>query len=292
MHRATDTVVRMLAGVTLCLLLASICYAAKPDKDGNSSATSGTSAEIYWIELDYPGRTLTIYGVHLITGDAGSPTMPGVWIAGRQVAIDETPSVASTDFSTGEGSLVISFDELTSGLSELLESTPQGNAIRGRTNLAVKATSSGDTVISAVYLSLDVIETASPPPTTGTCPCTTYYDSYYDELYALIWPTCTAPASSNPPLTGTVAVVQYIDAQFLHELEFQTISIGSDSSSSSRSSLAGTCHVRTGDYWPMSEANGVFAESPMPVSDEDHMACVAEIIAREAICRGGNWMDP
>lgn len=293
MNKRSSDLSTWILGAICLLLSASLSYAAKPDKTGGSSATtSAQTPEIFWSSLDYVNRTLTIYGKHLIAGDVTSPEIPEVRIGGELVAIDDEASVGATDFATGEGPLIFSFDEILSALSDLIVVTPQGNELPGKLNFAIKIVATGGTVSSSSYFVQAIVETTTTPPTTGTCPCTAQYDEHYDELYALVWPTCTAPGSSNPPITGTIAVERYIDASYINELVIKTISIGSDSSTSPRSTLAGTCHVRTGDYWPLSETNGVFLETPIPVSDEDHMACVADIIAREAICRGGNWLDP
>jgi hypothetical protein len=37
---------------------------------------------------------------------------------------------------------------------------------------------------------------------------------------------------------------------------------------------------------------GAYLAGPVSISDDDHDNCVADIIAREPICRGGNWLDP
>lgn len=283
MSKSTTAVRKWIAGLLCVLMLASVLHAAK------SLAASTPPPEIYWSSLDYANRTLTIHGRYLIGGNAGSPQVPEVRIGGEVVAIDDAASIATTDFATGEGSLIVGFDDITTALSDLLVSSE----LPAQLNFAVKITAAGGTVSSSTYFAQAITaNTTTPPPTTGSCPCTPLYDQYYNQLYALLWPTCTAPESSNPPLTGTVPVENYIDAQYIDELSVVTISIGSDSSTSTRTSLAGTCSVRTGDYWPLTEATGVFVAPPIPVSDEDHMACVADIIAREAICRGGNWLDP
>jgi hypothetical protein len=293
MNRGAYRLSHWIIGLFYILLSVSISHAAKPDRSSASASTD--PAEIYWLDLDYANRTLSINGINLITGSLSNPEFPEVSIGGVPVVIDEAASAGATDFNSNEGPLIITFDNVLGALIDIVEATSEGSELPGKINFAVKIVASSNTLRSSIYIYQAIRESTAPPPpppSTGTCPCSADYDKYYDELYALLWPTCTAPGSSNPPLTGTIAVERYIDAQFINELEFKTISIGSDSSTSPRSSLAGTCHVRKGDYWPLSEQNGMFVEPPIPVSDEDHMACVASIIAREAICRGGNWMDP
>lgn len=293
MSKDSSDIRKWIAGSFCLLIFASVSHAAQPDMNGPSATASTSAPEIYWSALDYANRTLTIHGRYLIGGDTSTPELPEVRIGGEPVVIDDAASVAATDFVTGEGSLVLTFDDILTALNDLVITTPQGSELPGMLNFAVKITATGGTVHSSSYFPQAISgSTGPPPPTTGTCPCTPQYDQYYNELYALLWPTCTAPESSNPPITGTVPVEQYIDASYIDELAVEVISIGSDSSTSPRSTLAGTCHVRTGDYWPLTEETGVFLEPPIPVSDEDHMACVSDIVAREAICRGGNWLDP
>ena len=96
--------------------------------------------------------------------------------------------------------------------------------------------------------------------------------------------------TNQPDHPGTLIVPteQYIEASYIDELRVRYVTISSDSSLSARNSgsnnFANTCSARTD--------NDAFLAGPLPVSDEDHAACVADIIAREPICRGGNWLDP
>ena len=260
----------------------------------NASSAVAASPEIFWSEMDYTNRVLIVKGVALIGGTSGNPALPVVSVGGRVVGIDETASVSATNFSTGEGSLIIPFNAIVSALPEVVETTPSGNQIPGDNNFAIAVTTADSVVVRAsLYFSEAVQETLPPPPpppSSGTCPCSAAYANYYQEVMALIWPTCTAPQSSNMPATGSVPVDQYIEASYIDESYIYTRAIGSDSSSSPRTSLRNTCHVRTGDYWPIEQSAAVDVQ--FAVSDADHQACVAEVIALEAICRGGGWLDP
>jgi len=260
----------------------------------NASSAAAASPEIYWSEMDYTNRVLIVRGVDLIGGTPGSPDLPVVSVGGRVVGIDGAASVGATNFSTGEGSLIIPFNAIVSASPEVVETTPSGNQIPGDSNFAIAVTTVDSVVVRAsLYFPEAVQETLPPPPpppSSGTCPCSADYANYYQEVMALIWPTCTAPQSSNMPSTGSVPVEQYIEASFIDEYYVHTRAIRSDSSSSSRTSLRNTCQVRRGDYWPIEESAVVDVQ--YPVSDADHQACVAEIIALEAICRGGGWLDP
>jgi hypothetical protein len=209
------------------------------------------------------------------------------------VAIDGSASVGATNFSTGEGSVIIPFNALISALPQVVVATPDGNQILGDSNFAVAVTTGSGTVRASLYFPEALQETLPPPPpppSSGTCPCSSAYTAYYQSVMALVWPTCTAPQSSNKPPSGSVPVDQYIEAAYIDELYIQTRAIGSDSSTSPRASLRNTCQVRRGDYWPIEQSAAVDVQ--FPISDADHQACVADIIALEAICRGGNWLDP
>jgi hypothetical protein len=260
----------------------------------NASSAAAASPEIFWSEMDYTNRVLIVRGVALIGGTSGSPALPVVSVGGRVVGIDETASVGANNFSTGEGSLIIPFNAIVSALPEVVETTPSGNQIPGDSSFAIAVTTASSVVVRAsLYFAEAVQETLPPPPpppSSGTCPCSAAYANYYQEYMALIWPTCTAPESSNMPATGSAPVDQYIEASYIDESYIYTRAIGSDSSSSPRTSLRNTCHVRTGNYWPIEQSAAVDVQ--FAVSDADHQACVAEVIALEAICRGGGWLDP
>lgn len=264
-------------------MLVAPVNAAKPGS--TTEAASGQTPEIHRAEVDYAERTLVLEGIHLVTGSAGTPEYPAsVTIGGEIVAIDETASSDATDFSTNRGPLVIPFDNILSALGSLVSD----GALPPEINFVVRVTTAGGEVVFTVYFEQSVIEVSAPPPppSTGTCPCTPYYDQYYNALYALLWPTCTAPGSSNT--TSIVSTEQYIEAQYIDELMVRYITISSDSSISPRNSgstnFVSSCSVRTD--------GNAFLAGPMPVSDEDHAACVEDIIDREPICRGGNWLDP
>ena len=269
-----------LVGLLLALTRASSAVAASP--------------EIYWSEMDYTNRVLIVRGVGLISGTPGSPSFPLVSVGGRVVGIDGTASVGATNFNTGEGSLIIPFNAIVSALPQAVKSTPNGNQIFGDTSFAIAVTTADSVTVSASLYFPDAVQEVlpppPPPPSSGVCPCGPAYANYYQEVMALIWPTCTAPLSSNKPATGSVPVDQYIEASYIDEIYVYTRAIGSDSSSSPRTSLRNTCQVRRGNYWPIEQSATV--EVQFPISDADHQACVAAISAQEAICRGGNWMDP
>ena len=230
-------------------------------------------------------RILLLQGIHLITGSAGSPEYPSaVTIGGQAVAIDEAASSAATDFSTNRGPLVIPFDNILSALASLVTE----GALPAQLNIVLKVTTSGGEAALTSYIEQAIVEVSAPepPPSTGSCPCTPLYDQHYKALYALLWPTCTAPGSSNASMI--VPTEQYIEASYINELTVSYVTISSDSSSSPRNSgsnnFVSSCSVRTD--------SNAFIAGPLPVSDEDHAACVADIIAREPICRGGSWLDP
>ena len=272
--------------IALALLLTSLIPVVQAAKPGSTTeAAAGEAPEILRSNFDYAGRTLSLHGVHLITGTAGSPVYPlEVTIGGKPVVIDQAASSGNTDFSTNRGPLVIPFDDILAALPALVS----GGELPAEKTFAFKVTTAAGTVTFSSYFAQAIIEVSSPPPppSTGSCPCTAYYDQYYTALYALLWPTCTAPGSSNS--NGIVATEHYIEAQYIDGLMIRYITISSDSSLSPRNSgstnFVSSCSVRTdGD---------VYLAGPEPVSDEDHSSCVADIIAREAICRGGNWLDP
>ncbi len=272
----------------LALLVALLCaatpsLAAKPGS--GTQAAGGQPPEIHRATVNYSDRTLVLQGIHLITGSAGSPQYPtSITIGGELVAIDEAASSSATDFASNRGPLVIPFDNILSALAALVT----GGALPPQMNLVLKVATAGGTVSFTSYVEQSIIEVSSPepPPSTGSCPCTPLYDQHYDALWALLWPTCTAPGTSNASVI--VPTEQYIEAQYIDEPSVTYVTISSDSSISPRNSGSGnfvsSCSVRTdGD---------AFLAGPLPVSDEDHAACVADIIAREPICRGGNWLDP
>jgi hypothetical protein len=264
-------------------LSATVLQAAKPGS--TTQAASGSPPEIYRSSIDYTGRALTVHGIHLITGSYGSPEYPlAVSLGGAAVAIDNETSRDGTDFGTNKGPLIIPFDNILVALPALIVD----GALPAEINFVVKIATAGGTVIATAYLAQPMLEVSSPPepPSTGSCPCSNLYDQYYTALYALLWPTCTAPGSSNA--TSFVPTEQYIEASYIDELYIRTITISSDSSISPRNSgstsYVSSCSVRTD--------GGAYLAGPVPVSDSDHDNCVADIIAREPICRGGNWLDP
>jgi hypothetical protein len=212
-------------------LSATAVQAAKPDR--NTEAASGTPPEIHRSSVDYTERTLTVHGIHLITGSAGSPEYPlEVTLGGEAVSIDQSASSDATDFGTNKGPLVIPFDDILSSLSALVVD----EAIPADINFAIKVSTAGGSARSTAYFAQPILQVSSPPepPSTGSCPCSNLYDQYYNALYALLWPTCTAPGSSNA--SAIVPTEQYIEASYINELMIQTITISSDSSLSPRNS--------------------------------------------------------
>lgn len=268
------------------LMLVAVSAGVQAAKPGSTTqAASGSPPEVYSAGADFSARTLTVRGIHLITGSAGSPEYPlEVTLGGQAISIEQTASRDGTDFNTNKGPLIIPFDNILSALPGLAVN----GAIPAGINFAVKIVTSGGTVASSFYLAQAIVEVSSPPqpPSTGSCPCSDLYDQYYDAFYAMLWPTCTAPGSSNA--TRIVPTEQYIEASLIDGLMFWTVTISSDSSISPRNSGSSnhvsSCSVRTD--------GGAYLAGPEPISDEDHANCVADIIAREPICRGGNWMDP
>lgn len=263
--------------------MSAAVQAAKPGS--TTQAVSGSSPEVYRAAADYSARTLTVHGIHLITGSAVSPEYPlEVTLGGQAISIDQTSSRDATDFSTNKGPLIIPFDNILAALPGLVVD----GTIQDDISFALQIVTSGGTVTSSFYLAQQIVEVSSPPqpPSTGSCPCSDLYDQYYDALYAVLWPTCTAPGSSNA--SSIVPTELYIEASYGDELMFRTITISSDSSISPRNSGSSnhvsSCSVRTD--------GGAYLAGPEPISDEDHANCVADIIAREPICRGGNWLDP
>ena len=272
----------LLSLLTLALSATAV-LAAKPNR--NTEAASGAIPEIYRSSVDYADRKLTVHGIHLITGSASSPEYPlEVTLGGEVVSIDQTLSSDATDFGTNKGPLVIPFDNILSALAALVVD----EAIPADINFALKIVTAGGTARSTAYFAQPIQEISSPPqpPSTGSCPCSHLYDQYYDALYALLWPTCTAPGSTNS--NGIVPTEHYIEASYIDELMIETVTISSDSSISPRNSgstnYVSSCSVRTD--------GGVYWAGPISISDDDHDNCVADIIAREPICRGGNWLDP
>ena len=264
-------------------LASSAVQAAKPGSTTQSA--SGEPPEIFRAHVDYVARTVNLQGVHLITGSAGSPEFPSsVTFGGEAISIDEVVSSTATDYSTNRGPLIIPFDDILVAQGALVIDS----ALPPEMNFAVRVTTAGGLANTSVYFEESVLEVSSPepPPSTGSCPCTPLYDQHYKALYALLWPTCTAPGSSNASMI--IPTEQYIEAQYIDELVVRYVTISSDSSLSPRNGASAdfvsSCSVRTdGD---------AFLAGPFPVSDADHAACVDDIIAREPICRGGGWLDP
>ena len=275
-----------IGALALLLMPLSLAHAAKPaDKGGGSVTTEAASSappEFYWAAFDYTRRTLTLHGVNLITGEPGTPVLPGLTIGGQTTEIDPSSGDCSELGASNECSLLIPFNNI---LDALVSTTPGGRIVPAEDSYAVKVVTVNGSAMLSAYIPADITDdTASPPPpTTGTCPCTGLYDSYYNSLYALVWPTCTSPESWNPPATGTVQEEQYIEAFLIDTLHGRNVTIASDSSTSPRSAFASSCYVLNyGEY---------LGGGPLPVSDEDHLACVVDIKAREGICRGCGWLD-
>ncbi|MEJ2122895.1 MAG: hypothetical protein P8Z76_19790 [Alphaproteobacteria bacterium] len=151
MNKGSSDLWRWMAGSFCLLMLVSVSHAAKPNTNGGSAAVSAAAPEIYWSGLDYADRTLTIHGRYLIGGDATTPVLPEIRIGGEPVVLDEAASVAATDFATGEGSLVLAFDDILSALSDLVVATPQGSELPAELNFAIKVTTVDGTERSSSY---------------------------------------------------------------------------------------------------------------------------------------------
>ncbi|MBW2731835.1 MAG: hypothetical protein JRH20_05535 [Deltaproteobacteria bacterium] len=130
------------------------------------------------------------------------------------------------------------------------------------------------------------VDTTSPdaPISSGSCPCKAIFDTHYISLNALLWPSCTTAESANN-LDGIFPITQRIDARYIDNTSAVWVMIASNSSTSPKIADRNMCTVRT--------THDALVAGPIPVSDEDHMACVNDIKEREVICQGCNWLqDP
>ncbi len=242
-----------------------------------SAAVAHAAPEIFWVGFNDGARTLHIHGSEL-TGPGG-PGGTSVQIAGSALAIDAPASSAAE--------LVVPFDNILAALPALVQSTPQGSVLPAEGIYVLRVTTGAGADLITAYFPRDITEeSAGPGPITTEvepCPCAADYNSFYTSRYALLWPTCSTPESSNRPYTA-VPTEQYIEATMIDEVFWRTVTIGSDSSASPRTARVSSCYVLNAD-------NGQYLAGPRAVSDAQHNGCVEEIYARESICRGCDWLE-
>ena len=267
-------------GVSLAAAFAfstPLLYAAKPaDKGGGGSTAEETIAvappEFYWSTLDPINRILTVRGKDLVTGDAGSPVFPELFIGGQLVAIDETASATTTDFATNEGSLVVTFSSILDALAVPVPA-PDLRTLTGGDNWEIRVVTSTGTAFSSAYFPRTIKDL---PPDTGTCPCATEF-SAYDKVDV-------APDATFCSATQGISTDEYMEAGY-GKLDGSAVIIGSHRSWSSESLYSSTCYARD-----LSQVvNGVeqpqyLGASPIPVGDNDHQICVTLIKNLEAAC--------
>ena len=256
---------------------APLVQAAKPAGKGGGGTTTEEAIAVdppqfYWSSLDPVSRTLTLKGKDLVTGDAGSPVFPQVYIGGEPVIIDEAASAAATDFATNEGAVLVPYSSILDALADPVPA-PELRTLMGGDNWEIKALTGTGTAVSSAYFQRAIKDL---PADTGVCPCATEF-SAYDK-------TDVAPDATFCSATQGISTDEYIEAGY-GKLDGSAVIIGSHRSWSSESLYASTCYARD-----LSQVvNGVeqpqyLGSSPIPVGDGDHAICVALIESLEAAC--------
>jgi hypothetical protein len=255
----------------------STVHAAKPAGKGGGDTTSSASSssappEFYRVEINPQTRNLLLHGIHFIAEDSQTPPQPvyptAVTVGGKTVVIDTASSLATTNFTTGEGALVVPFLSL---LDVLGEGSPGARAIFGRKSFEIKVVTAGGTAGFSAYVTRDIKDV---PPDTGACPCASAFTSNYTKTGLTSGPLCSS--------TQGIDSEEYIEAGYGTD-DGNALFIGSHRSWSREPLYASSCYVRR-----ISQVvNGV--ETPdyvfsSPVSDADHSICVQQIKDLEEAC--------
>jgi len=260
-------------------VLTSTLHAAKPAGKGGgggdstpSSSSSSAPPEFYRVEINPQTRNLLLHGIHFIVEDGQTPSQPvyptAVTVGGKTVVIDATSSLATTNFTTGEGALVLPFASL---LDALGEGSPGSRAIFGRKSFEIKVVTAGGAAGFSAYVTRDIKDV---PPDTGACPCASAFTSNYTMAGLTTGPLCSS--------TQGIDSEEYIEAGYGTD-DGNALFIGSHRSWSREPLYVSSCYVRT-----ISQVvNGV--ETPdyvfsSPVSDADHSICVQQIKDLEEAC--------
>ncbi len=266
--------------LAFCLFTAPI-HAAKPADKGGGSGGGGSeeaaavdAPEFFWASFDHVSRHLRLEGKDLITGDAGSPVMPQIFIGGEAVlTLDVAGSVATVDFSTNEGAVLVPFDSILDVLGA--PAPPLGlDVLEGGDNWEVKAVTSTGTALLSAYFPRTIREV---PADTATCPCAADYPLYYTKADV-------APDATFCSATQGIPENDYIEAGY-GKLDGTAVIIGSHTSWSSEELYASSCYVRDLSQIVAGEETPQYlGSSPMPVGNGDHTLCVDLIKTLEALC--------
>jgi hypothetical protein len=264
----TTTLVLAFAGA---IALTSTVDAAKPASKGGTTTSSTTSSstppEFYRVEIDPKTRKLLLHGRYFIGGSATAPVYPTtVTVGGRTVVIDTGSS--ATDFTTGEGSLVVPFLSL---LDALGVGSPGSRVIAGRKSFEMKVVTAGGAAGFSAYVTRDIKDV---PPDLGFCPCASAFSTNYTKVGLTSGPLCSS--------TQGIDSEEYVEAGY-GTADGNALFIGSHRSWSSEPLYVSSCYVRR-----LSQiVNGVetpdFAFSS-PVSNADHSFCVQRIKELEPAC--------
>ena len=258
-------------------VIADTAVAAKPASKGGGSTTTESAAvdppEFFWASFDHANRLVRLQGKNLITGEAGSPVFPQLYVGGEPISvIDETESVNSMDFTTNIGAVLVPFDSILNVLGAI--GAPPGLLVlEAGDNWEIKAVTSTGTASLSAYFPRSLKEL---PADTGACPCALEYNAY-TKVDALAEATfCSS--------TEGIGADEYIEAGY-GKTDGSAVIIGSHSSWSRESLYSSTCYARD-----LSQVvNGVevpqyLGSSPVPVGNGDHLLCVALIESLEAKC--------
>ena len=253
------------------IALTSSADAAKAGTKGggttSSTTTSSGAPEFYRVEIDLTTRNLLLHGRYFIGGSAATPQYPtAVTVGGRTVAIETASS--TTDFTTGEGALVVPFLGL---LDALGVGSPGSRVIAGRKSFEIKVVTAGGAARFSAYVARDIKDV---PPVVGYCPCASAFSTNYTKAGLTSGPLCSA--------TQGIDSDEYIEAGY-GTSDGNALFIGSHRSWSREPLYASRCYVRR----LSTVVNGI--ETPdylfsSPVSDADHAICVQQIKAVEPAC--------
>jgi hypothetical protein len=256
--------------------------AAKPADKGGGNNNGGDSTEeaaaadppeFFWATFDHVNRHLRLQGKDLITGEEIAPVFPQVFIGGEPIlTIDESASAATTDFSTNEGAVLVSFDSVLDALGTAepplgLKVLPAGD------NWEVKAVTSAGTALLSAYFPRTLREV---PADTGVCPCAAEY-GVYDKVDV-------APDATFCSSTQGISEDEYIEAGY-GRLDGSAVIIGSHRSWSNEDLYTSSCYARDLSQIVAGEETPQYlGGSPIPVGDGDHALCVALIKSAEPLC--------
>lgn len=261
--------------VALLAFAVPMVNAAKPTgKGGGGSGTTEAVAvdppEFFWASFNHVDRVLSLQGINLVSGDAGAPVFPQLFIGGEPVAIDETGSAASTDFATNEGAVLVPFDNI---LDALADPSPTIRSLPGGENFELKAVTGSGTAQFSAYFSATIKDV---PDDFGTCPCAADFIALYNNGDA-------APDATFCSATQGIDTQEYIEAGY-GKPDGSAVIIGSHRSWSSEPLYTSTCYVRDISQVVNGVEEPQYLATPQPVGNADHLLCVDQIKALEAAC--------